>query len=115
VSALLQIIEKRDYLGELQGMINQLAQSGSHSKGHLSSIIPDHYSRIYQSTCSQIGIIDMVTASRIIRFHQLIDAVVQDIKPGGVLAVGSGIDAFKEAHQLMSEAVDVGCQIVHGT
>ena len=69
--------------------------------------VPDHYSRIYQANASRIGLIDSEVARKIVKFHQLADAVVQDVKPGGVLAVGAGLAAYEEAARILGQALDV--------
>jgi len=78
-------------------------------------LVPEHYSRIYQANCNKIGLLNKSLAAQIVRFHNLIDAVVQDVKPGGALNDGATLPVFVETRDILSEAIELGYNIVNNT
>ena len=64
-----------------------------------------------QSNCENIGAIKKEYAKKIIQFHQLVDAVVQDIKPGGIVSNGATIEVFKELDEIFTQALQVGSEL----
>lgn len=112
VSALLDVIKHRGYIEDLESNVHFLEQNPK-EKEIFSVKIPDHYSRIYQENISKIGLVRPDLSSKIIRFHQLIDAAVQDISVGGFIAdTGGDLQAFNELLQLFRTAREVGLEIV---
>ena len=70
--------------------------------------VSKEYSRIYQANAHQIGVIQTEQAVDIVRFHQLMDAVVQDVRPGGLLSNGAQLHAFTETEKIFKSALEVG-------
>jgi hypothetical protein len=114
ISALLKIMEHRDYLGGLIEAVNYLKENPEH-KYTLTVKVPDHYSRVYQSHIDRIGLVKPELASEIIEFHQLIDAVVQDVMPGSpVQEEGGDIETFEELVKILESAIYIGHKISSG-
>lgn len=110
VEALLTIIEHRKYLDSMRQVEQALKNSGGTFKFCVK--VPDHYSRVYQSHIERIGVIDPRLASKIIRFHQLLDSIVQDIAPGGLIAEeGGSAEAFEQLVRIAEAAVTLGREI----
>ena len=108
VSALLKIIEQRNYLGGAVEALNYLKENPS-DKINLAVNVPEYYSRVYQSHIDRIGLIKPSLASKIIEFHQLIDAVVQDVKPDSpVQKEGGDIETFEEMVNILEAAIYIG-------
>ncbi|MGB7401158.1 MAG: hypothetical protein WA916_01150 [Arcobacter sp.] len=108
IAALIEIIDHRKYLLDIQDTVDYLRKK---PQGTLSVIIvdvPPHYSRVYQDNCKNIGVISNEVASEIIIFHQLIDAVVQDIKPNGVFSSGATLETFEQMLKIFEQALSVG-------
>jgi hypothetical protein len=112
ISALLEIIEHRNYRGSIKEVINHLKTQPAGTTHSLTVTVPEHYSRIYQENCKNIGVINEFYAKRIVIFHQLIDAIVQDIQPGGVVSKGAEIVAFEEMDKLFTRAMEVAHEIL---
>lgn len=112
ISALLEIIEHRNYRGSIKDIIAHLKAQPSGTTYSFTVTIPEHYSRIYQENCGSIGAITEFHAKRIVMFHQLIDSIVQDIKPGGVVSLGAEIRAFEEMDKLFTRAIEVAHEIL---
>jgi len=107
MTALVEVAEERDYLTDLANVIARLEQQPHGSTFSVSANIPTHYSRVYQANAHRIGIIDKRKATDIIRFYQLVDAVVQDVTAGGALNAGAAVEAFKQNHQILSRAFEI--------
>ncbi|MBT41591.1 MAG: hypothetical protein CMF12_03605 [Idiomarina sp.] len=112
ISAFLEVIERREYVHELKEDINYLKQNPD-EKIQFAVIVPAHYSQVYQQHISKIGLLHPELSARIIRFHQLIDSVVQDIATDGVVAnVGGDLKTLSELLEIFESAVTVGREIV---
>lgn len=111
VATLVEIAESREYLKGLQKAYNSLKGQPKEATYRYGAKIPNHYSRIYQANLDRIGILDTDTARKIVQFHQLIDAVVQDVVPGGPLYEGRGLKAFEEAANILERALQLGREI----
>lgn len=112
ISALLNIAELRNYHSSLKDIISHLEAQPPGTKHVFIVDVPPHYSRVYQQNCSKIGLIDEVFAKDIVVFHQLIDAVVQDVKPGGLANHGLTVEAYKEMERILSQALELGSKLV---
>lgn len=112
ISALLKIIEYRGYLESLIEAANYL-QANPESSYRFTVKVPSHYSRVYQSNVERIGLVNSDLAIQIIEFHQLIDAVVQDVTPDSPLQKDGGdIDTFEELIKILESAISVGRKII---
>jgi len=111
VAALLEIIEARRYLEGAEKIRQGLVAADVGAVASMTVIVPEHYSRIFQANASEIGLLDAETATSIVRFHQLIDSVVQDIKPGGVLSEGAELESFNESYNILQAAITLGKSI----
>ncbi|MDP1539506.1 MAG: hypothetical protein Q8L72_02500 [Moraxellaceae bacterium] len=112
ISALLKIIERRNFLGGFFDAIQYLEENPN-DRYTLTVKVPDHYSRVYQSHIDRIGLVEPKLAADIIEFHQLIDAVVQDIVPGSPLQeYGGDIEAFEELIKILGSAKHLGHKIL---
>ena len=112
ISALLEIIKHRGYHESIKEAVEHLKTQPAGSTYSLTVDVPKHYSRIFQDNCGNIGVIDEYFSQRIVIFHQLIDAVVQDIKPGGVASTGAELEAFEEMDKIFTRAIQVGNELV---
>ncbi|ENQ8180983.1 hypothetical protein BS623_23950 [Vibrio parahaemolyticus] len=107
VSALLRVIENRKYVESVEEAVLYLKNNpkGTYT---LFADIPAHYSLIYQEQCKHIGTLDREVARDIINFYQLIDAIVQDIKPNGTFTTHPSLEAYKESLAMFQLAVQIG-------
>ena len=111
VQSIMTIIEQREYIFHLKQIIKRL-ETGNEKRVKASVRVPNHYSRIYQAHVGRLGILDSEFSTKVIKFHQLIDAVVQDITPGGVIVdPGGDVNAFKQFLAILNEAVKLGIEL----
>jgi len=75
--------------------------------------VPPHYSRVYQAHIEKLGALHVEHASDLIEFHQLLDSIVQDVSPGGLVAKeGGGREAFEQLLELFDAAIKAGERFV---
>ncbi|VXC15602.1 conserved hypothetical protein [Pseudomonas sp. 9AZ] len=111
ISALLKIVEHRKYLDSVEEAVAYLKEN-TEALYKFSVRIPEHYSRVYQFHVANIGIVNPSLAASIIEFHQLIDAVVQDVTLGGPIAeTGGDAEAFEELLAILKSAISIGQKI----
>lgn len=111
IRSIIAIIEERGYFTEMEKVIQNLNHTGGIAG--FSARIPDHYSRVYQAQVSRIGLLAPDLATKIITFHQLIDAVVQDISPGGYIAEqGGNLERFKTLRDIFGRALASARQVL---
>lgn len=108
MTALIEIADERRYLSSIEQAIAHLETQPEGATLAFGVNVPSHYSRVYQANAHRIGMIQEDKATDIIRFHQLIDAVVQDVSDGGLLSAGGSVGAFKENQQILSRAFEIG-------
>lgn len=112
ISALLEIIEHRGYLTSIREAVEHLKSQPEGTTYHFTVDVPQHYSKIYQENCCNIGVVQNNVAQKIVVFHQLIDAIVQDVKPGGIVSSGAPIEAYEELENIFSRAIEIGHEIL---
>lgn len=111
ISGILAIMKQRLYLEQIKEAANRL-RANPGSKLIFRVKIPSHYSRVYQAYIDRLGVVDPYLASKIIEFHQLVDAIVQDVAPGGPVAdEGGGIEAFDQIIAILEAAISIGTEI----
>ena len=115
ILAIADIAKERKYLESLADAIRYLEAQPNGAVIPFSVNIPAHYSRVYQANAYRIGTIEQSKATDIIRFHQFIDAVVQDLMEGGALASGGDLEAFRENFQILSRAMEIARKYANGT
>ncbi len=108
IFALLEIIEHRGYLNSMREVVAHLKTLPEGTTYCFTVDVPQHYSRVYQENCTNLGVVRIETAKNIVVFHQLIDAIVQDIKPGGIASVGATIEAFEQMESIFAKAIEIG-------
>lgn len=68
--------------------------------------IPDQYNLIYRDNASKLGCLDPSEAVDVVRFYQLVQAVITDTSPGGCLYEGTAdADSFLENRSMLIAAL----------
>ncbi|BCJ08955.1 hypothetical protein PRtIB026_A14000 [Pseudomonas sp. RtIB026] len=114
VAALVEIEATRGYIAEMKHYsadLQSLDGDDMRSMGlvHRFPIaIADTFNQIYQANLNRLGLLSVVEAMEIVRFHQLVGSWVVDVSPGGVLYEGTNDWAhFDEAVYLLQEAMKI--------
>ena len=104
LKTILEIESHRSYIKNLRELIQQF-DSGEVSSATVQVEFPDERYEIYKTNMAYLGLLPPRLQSKIVLAYQLIEAVVQDLKPGGVLNVGNaGREHFCGAFELLSKA-----------
>lgn len=83
ITAMTELIRSRGYLKALQ----------EGAEGRVSALkvnVPGDYFRVFKANLDRLGLLEPDEASRIVQLYQLIESVIQDVVPGGVLFTGEG-------------------------
>lgn len=115
IAVIVEVVQARNYRENLRKVCDHLEAQPEGTAYRFIVLVPEHYSRIYQANAGSIGRLDSEIARDIIRFHQLADAVVQDIRPGGVIAEGAALPAFREALAFLDKAIEIGSRVARAT
>lgn len=106
ISALAEIIRSRRYLEDLRAGVDGERQT-------LTVNVPGDYFRVYKANLDKLGLLEPDEASRIVRLYQLIESVIQDVTPGGVLYTGEGGQkAFQQDLAFMERALELADHLV---
>ena len=111
IEAMLEIINQREYQQSFNQAIHYL-RSNRTSSFSIQVKVPDHYNRIYQENAGKIGMVSNDLASSIVKFHQFVDSVVQDITPGGVLYSQGKLSDYMQTTGILTMAINLGENIV---
>ncbi len=104
----IELCEHRKYLNTFKNIIEQL-QLNEGATHPLQIEISDDRFQVYKSQLSKLGSLDSNIAISIVRFYQLLEAVIQDVKPGGSLSAGEhGLASYENTLSLAEQAFEVG-------
>lgn len=110
ISALVEIIDHRSYLSAIKEAIAHLRLQPEDTYS-LAVEVPEHYARVYQENCKNIGVVKTEVARKIITFHQLIVAIVQDLKTDGPFSSGASLETFEEMEKIFEQALCIGREL----
>ena len=112
ISALLLIIENRKYHASIKEIITYLETQPPETKHAFVIQVPEHYSRIYQENCSNIGLIDQEISEKIVAFHQLIDSIVQDVRRDSTTSSFGYLEVYKQIDNIFTQALAIGEELI---
>lgn len=113
VAALVELAERRAYLPELRGMAEgarAFYQENPDSTDSFTLSIPlsENYNRIFAQNAQRIGVLSENEARQVVRFYQLVDSLLADVKEGGVLYDGTkNADEFDAAANVLEAALEI--------
>lgn len=119
VSALVEIAERRGYLGYLWDVHNLLLCTADEvleerplETFELRVPIGEHHNRVYQQNVGKLGMLSPREVRQIVRFYQLIDSFRSDVVEGGVLYDGNkDFVVWQGTALVLQEALQVGRQL----
>ncbi len=111
IKAILEIERHRGYTKGLESAL-QAFDSGNIKSFAYTVHIPDDRFMIYKANLANIGLLPPPVQTRVVLFYQLLEAIAQDIKPGGFLnSPPAERTAFAEAVQIVKRAKEVGTEV----
>ena len=112
IKATLEIERYRGYSDGLARVV-ELFDAGGIQNFEYSVHVPDDRFLIYKANLVNIGLLPPIVQSRVVLHYQLLEAIVQDIKPGGFLNnPPAARAAFAEALLIIRRAKDVGTEVL---
>lgn len=112
VKATLEVAETRQYANQLRQIVSSL-KSGKFPSYSYQIQVPDDRFPIYKNSLGNLGLLDINLQVPIVSFYQTLEAIIQDVKLGGILNASSGGFAeFSEVLELVEKAEKLGSEIV---
>jgi len=111
VRVTLFLIEKRGYVEGIETILAAL-RANEYPTAKIQIFFPDDLFPIYKANLSQIGIVPAAVRDDIVRFYQLLEAAIADVRPGGHIAANEcGEIPLAQLHEIVSEAISIGKKI----
>lgn len=112
VRATLEVVQHRGYIESLQDLVAAFDRNEI-STWTYKVQVPDERFIIYKSNLGNLGLLPPRVQGRIVLLYQLLEAVIQDIKPGGMLNVEPARRGpFAEALTLTERAKAIAEQVL---
>jgi hypothetical protein len=112
IKATLEVERHRGYINSLREVLTAF-DSKQTTEWSYQVQVSDERFIIYKSNLGNLGLLPPSMQSNIILFYQLLDALIQDIKPGGLLNVKPiGREPFAEVLMLMERAKNVAEKVL---
>jgi hypothetical protein len=104
IKATLEVERHRGYIKGLREVLDAF-DTGKITSWTYQVQVPNDRYIIYKSNLSNIGLLPPIIQGQVVLLYQLLEAVVQDVKPGGLLnATPVGKEPFAEALRLIEHA-----------
>tara|TARA_R110002049_G_scaffold190570_2_gene359268 strand:+ start:34384 stop:34932 length:549 start_codon:yes stop_codon:yes gene_type:complete len=108
VTGVAEIIRARQYIDGLQ----------AGAEGRLTEFplnVPNDYFPVYKANTAKLGLLTPQEATLIVRFYNLIESVIQDVIPGGMLSSGqAGQEGFKQDAEFLERALHIADELASG-
>lgn len=113
VQSLQTIISERGYLKAFQEF-SQHPQILNGEKVFYEILIPDNYARFYNANLNKVGLMGPKLSSKLIQYHQLLQAIVQDLQPEATpMKYGFDKEMLDETIRIFSKALNIGDEIIN--
>lgn len=111
VEAIQSVIKERGYLHQFE----ELAANPVIIDGGIGTYIvriPEDYARFYNANLNKVGLVGPNLAKRLIKYHQLLQALAQDFHPESYFSqYGYDKDGINESIRIMKLALSTGDEI----
>lgn len=108
ISGMAEIIRARGYIEALREGVEGRRKT-------MSVNVPGDYFVIYKSNTARLGLLEPEEASRIVHLYHLIESVVQDVIPGGILYAGvGGQHGFQQDVDFLERALVLADELISG-
>lgn len=112
IKATIELAEHRNYIQHLEDVVE--AFNTKQITAYTFQIqVPDDRFPIFKSSLDRLGMLEVDLQVKVVEFYQLLEAVIQDVKPGGELNVRPAqAKAFQEALRIVKRARKIGVEIL---
>ncbi|MBZ0096683.1 MAG: hypothetical protein K8H75_15115 [Sulfuricella sp.] len=112
VKATIELAEHRNYIQQLERVVEAFNAKQVTSYTYQIQVPEDRFP-IFKSSLDRLGMLEVDIQVKVVEFYQLLEAVVQDVKPGGLLNVRPApAEAFQEALRITKRARQLGGEIL---
>ncbi|HRK02870.1 MAG TPA: hypothetical protein PLH57_09405 [Oligoflexia bacterium] len=112
VKATIELAEHRYYIKQLERVVEAFNSNQITSYSYEIQVSEDRF-LIYKSSLDRLGVLEVDIQVKVVEFYQLLEAVVQDVKPGGLLnARPAPVEAYEEALRITKRARELGYEIL---
>lgn len=112
IKATLEIERHRGYSDSLEKIVSAF-DAKQITEFAYTVQVPDDRFLIYKANLSNLGLLPPSIQSRVVLLYQLLEAIIQDIKPGGFLNTPPATrEAFAEAVQIIGRAKHVAAEVL---
>lgn len=112
VKAIIELAEHRKYIQQLERLVEAFNSKEIVSCTYKIQVSDDRFP-IFKSSLDRLGMLEVDIQIKVVEFYQLLEAVVQDFKPGGLLNVKPAtVEAFEEALRISKRARELGGEIL---
>lgn len=114
IKVTLEVAEHRGYEDSVRAIVSSYKdKAGSAEFPGFTVAVPDDRFVIYKENLSNLGLLPPKLQVKIVRFYQTAEAIIQDIKPGGVLNAPSGdLRQYEELLGFFLRAKAIGSDIL---
>lgn len=112
IRATLEVVQHRGYIESLRDLLASFDRKEILTCTYKVQV-PDERFIIFKSNLGNLGLLPPGVQGQIVLLYQLLEAVIQDVKPGGMLnAEPAGRGAFAEALTLSERAKTIAEQVL---
>jgi len=112
VKATIELAEHRNYIQQLERVVEAFNAKQITAYTYQIQVSEDRFP-IFKSSLDRLGMLEVDIQVKVVEFYQLLEAVVQDVKPGGLLNVSpASLEAFQEALRITKRAQQLGVEIL---
>lgn len=112
IKATIELIRVRSYLQSVRGIIEGMNR-GLIGPTTFQIIVPDDYCIVFKNNVSKIGILDPDLSVKVVQFYQLLEAVIQDVRPSGLLNTSpQGEAPFRELLMIGEQMLALGQETI---
>lgn len=113
IKALKNIIEQRNYLKDIQSIMNYLEKNRGNTKTISLEIQSDVFP-VYSNNLNKIGHLNPKLAPKVVTFYSLLSSILQDVKPDGLLSKQkhANFENYNNTYFLLKNALDLADDII---
>lgn len=112
IQATIELAEHRNYIQQFERVVEAFNAQQVISYTYQIQV-PDDRFPIFKSSLDRLGMLEIDLQVKVVEFYQLLEAVVQDVKPGGLLNTRpASVEAFQEALRITKRARQLGGEIL---
>ena len=111
IESIVEIIKRRKYVEAVNEAVNDLKNNRS-KLVQLTFTVSPNYARIYNSCHDRIGLLDRGFATKVIKFHHLIESIMLDVSiESDAVINGAGLELYEGLSEMFFEALNIAKEL----